>query len=683
MKRIIILQTSNFLAAVIGSIVTLMVILGPLIPAYGQFNKQIIGQNLYQARQMQIVDLDNDGDLDVIAAGETANRVVWYEAPEWTKHNIVSLGGVDGLCVIDMDEDEDLDVVTSGYSSNTVGWCEAPSWTFYVIDNNLDSASDLDVGDMDDDGDYDVVVSSYYSPDLVWYEAPSWTKYYIDENATGSQNIKVADIDSDNDLDVIATCKDANQVVWYEAPLWSKHLIDESLRGARGLEIIDMNSDNIPDIVVTALNDGEVIWYETPSWTKHVIDDNSPWASDVCVADINGDNTLDVAVVSRNEDYVVWYKGPSWTKYVIDESLDGARIVKGADIDADNDLDLVVTGYYANNVVLYDNLGSNTAYAETMEVFPLCLSFQGDSLTVRAHLNNPQNHPAAVHAMINGDGTAFQDSIELFDDGLHDDESDSDNLWSGSKCFSGLEEANYKVVLLTRDLTEGTTHRLIQEIRFTTIGPVVFDTLTFRDSDTAGIPGKRQRVYITLKNAGSTVTATNLYARLISLDTLLLSVPDYSRSLDDIAPGETATTSNDFRIEVAANCPEPYELPILIQITSNDQLFWTDTCWVHVGSPTAVTNQENSRPKQFALYPNYPNPFNPSTTIRFDLTESRNVSLKVYTLLGEEVKTLIHGKMSVGEHQVQWNAVNQPAGVYLVCLVVAGFVQTRKMVVLR
>jgi hypothetical protein len=161
------------------------------------------------------------------------------------------------------------------------------------------------------------------------------------------------------------------------------------------------------------------------------------------------------------------------------------------------------------------------------------------------------------------------------------------------------------------------------------------------------------------------------------------SMPDCSRSLDDIAPGETATTSNDFRIEVAGNCPEPYELPILIQITSNDQLYWTDTCCVYVGSPTAITSWESSGPKQFALYSNYPNPFNPSTTIRFDLAESGEVTLKVFTLLGEEVETLVSRMLSAGEHAVQWNAGNQPAGVYLVRLEAGGFVQTRKMIVLR
>ena len=245
-----------------------------------------------------------------------------------------------------------------------------------------------------------------------------------------------------------------------------------------------------------------------------------------------------------------------------------------------------------------------------------------------------------------------------------------------------MEEDIFEVTLRTTDFEQDITTGLYHPSCFTTIGPVVFDTLTFSDSETAAVPGDHHKIYLSLQNTGSTATATDIKVTLTSLD-LLLTVPDYSRSLDDIAPGEKATTTNYYRIGIARNCPDPYDLPVLIQITSNGYLFWTDTCWVHVGSPTAIDTKGNSKPKQFTLYQNTPNPFNPSTTIRFDLPESGDVSLKVYTLLGAEVKTLIHGKMSVGEHQVQWNTIDQPSGVYLVRLEAGGFVQTRKMVVMK
>lgn len=59
-------------------------------------------------------------------------------------------------------------------------------------------------------------------------------------------------------------------------------------------------------------------------------------------------------------------------------------------------------------------------------------------------------------------------------------------------------------------------------------------------------------------------------------------------------------------------------------------------------------------PKQFVLYPNYPNPFNPVTTIRFGITESGFVSLKFLNMLGQGIITLVDGWKNVGYHKAQW-----------------------------
>ena len=100
-------------------------------------------------------------------------------------------------------------------------------------------------------------------------------------------------------------------------------------------------------------------------------------------------------------------------------------------------------------------------------------------------------------------------------------------------------------------------------------------------------------------------------------------------------------------------------------------------------STTSVEEMSIKLPMAFKLGQNTPNPFNPSTTIRFDLPESSEISLKVYTLLGEEVETLISQNLSAGEHQVDWNAGNLPGGIYLVRLQAGGFVQTRKMILTK
>lgn len=93
-------------------------------------------------------------------------------------------------------------------------------------------------------------------------------------------------------------------------------------------------------------------------------------------------------------------------------------------------------------------------------------------------------------------------------------------------------------------------------------------------------------------------------------------------------------------------------------------------------------------PYTFALYRNYPNPFNPATTIRFQLPKLSLVRMEVYNILGQKVKTLVDERKTPGRYTVQWDGTNDAgqrvaSGVYLYRLKAGSFVQTRKMVLLR
>jgi hypothetical protein len=75
-------------------------------------------------------------------------------------------------------------------------------------------------------------------------------------------------------------------------------------------------------------------------------------------------------------------------------------------------------------------------------------------------------------------------------------------------------------------------------------------------------------------------------------------------------------------------------------------------------------------PSAYALHTNYPNPFNPGTTISFDLPEASAVKLSVYNILGQHVATLVDGDVAAGYKSVEWNAtndngVNLPSGIYI------------------
>ena len=93
-------------------------------------------------------------------------------------------------------------------------------------------------------------------------------------------------------------------------------------------------------------------------------------------------------------------------------------------------------------------------------------------------------------------------------------------------------------------------------------------------------------------------------------------------------------------------------------------------------------------PLEFALHDNYPNPFNPTTTLRFDLPEVSDITLIIYNMLGQKVRTFDYQNTSAGYHSVTWDATNDlgqqvGAGVYLYQLQTNNFVKTRKMVLLK
>jgi hypothetical protein len=67
----------------------------------------------------------------------------------------------------------------------------------------------------------------------------------------------------------------------------------------------------------------------------------------------------------------------------------------------------------------------------------------------------------------------------------------------------------------------------------------------------------------------------------------------------------------------------------------------------------------------YVLNQNYPNPFNPTTIIEFDLPKTREVNLKVFNILGEEVATLVSDRLSTGSYSYEWDASNLASGVYL------------------
>jgi hypothetical protein len=90
--------------------------------------------------------------------------------------------------------------------------------------------------------------------------------------------------------------------------------------------------------------------------------------------------------------------------------------------------------------------------------------------------------------------------------------------------------------------------------------------------------------------------------------------------------------------------------------------------FIPTDEPVGIQPISNILPEKFELHQNYPNPFNPKTTIRFDVSTSGNVSLKVYDVLGREVAVLADEYLRAGSYERVFDAGDLPSGVYIYSL---------------
>ena len=101
------------------------------------------------------------------------------------------------------------------------------------------------------------------------------------------------------------------------------------------------------------------------------------------------------------------------------------------------------------------------------------------------------------------------------------------------------------------------------------------------------------------------------------------------------------------------------------------------------GGSVFVSNTKNIKPEEFSLLQNYPNPFNPTTTIPYELKVTSDVRLVVYDLLGRQVTELVGEKQNPGRYEVTFDGSNYSSGVYFYTLMTDGYIETKKMSLIK
>nr|WP_257469951.1 FG-GAP-like repeat-containing protein [Prochlorococcus marinus] len=338
------------------------------------------------AQDVKVADMDGDGDLDIVSASPLDDTIAWYENdgaanPTFTAANIyTSATEARNIHIVDLDGDGDLDIVGAGSGNDVVGWLENdgaanPTFSNEILATSADGAHDVYVADLDGDGDLDIVSASINDDTIAWYENngaadPSFTAADIATNADYALGVHIADMDGDGDLDIVSASQLDDTIAWYENdgaanPTFTAADIATSADHATSLYVADMDGDGDMDILSSSENDDTIAWYENdgaanPTFTAADIATSADGAWSVKAADMDGDGDLDIISASFNDDTIAWYENngaadPAWTATDIATSADGARAVTIADIDGDGDLDIISASANDDTIAWYEN----------------------------------------------------------------------------------------------------------------------------------------------------------------------------------------------------------------------------------------------------------------------------------------------------------------------------------------
>ena len=358
---------------------------GVLTPVYGPFR---VDESCFTSN-LHFGDIDGDGDIDLAGTCYESGSVFWWENLEysglcWQKHVISStFDGAASVWTVDLDLDGNLDVVAgAGWAGHEIRWWRnedgfGTEWSENVLDQWNDGTTQLRSGDIDGDGDTDISATARLAGYVVWYEninevGTIWQEHIIREDLSLPNGLDVYDVDQDNDLDVCCAVNGSSDLlIWFNlggcGQVWTEQIVDGNLDAALYVKAADVDGDGDIDLAGAAEGSDEVSWYENLDgagtlWMKHLVDTPIYGANSAWPADLDADGDLDIASTGYWHDRVIWYEnndgsGSSWTSHLLLDDYNGATSAFAADLDSDGCAD-VVAGSRLGDGVAWWNTGA-------------------------------------------------------------------------------------------------------------------------------------------------------------------------------------------------------------------------------------------------------------------------------------------------------------------------------------
>ncbi len=291
-----------------------------------------------------------------------------------------------------------------------------------------------------------------------------------------------------------------------------------------------------------------------------------------------------------------------------------------------------------------------------------------DSIGLSSVIEDPNSHQLTAKGYLYNLDNILIDSVNLTQQIAY---SSSEN-WNGNLISPSVRDI-FKVSFTVFDETDSTSFTLPNAVRFATSGPVVLERI-YQEKVTYHSYVLRAFV----RNTDTSHTITNAQIKYVCNDPWLISLHNQTQNLPEIGPGETVSAAGYATI-FYDTLQFPGYFNLKVQISNNNWVFWSDSTKLIV----PVRDEKNILPVIFNLDQNFPNPFNPATTIRYSIPKTSKVQIKIFDVLGNEISTLVNEEKPAGNYELTWNAANLPSGVCFYQLRTESFVETKKMLLIR